>query len=203
MSIHEKAARGFTCAVEHYVRGRPDYPSEAIELVVRTLNLGLRKVVLDVGAGTGKFTSLLIPSSATVVAVEPVEAMRSRLQTDLPQLQVMVGTAEHLPVSGGSVDGIVSAQAFHWFDGPRALTEFQRVMRPSATLALIWNARDEKVEWMRTLSRILEPFECGTPRHDDGMWQECFRSSPFDPLTEHTCSHVQRGSPDMAVDRVA
>lgn len=203
MSIHEKAAIGFTNAVEPYVRGRPDYPPAAVEFVIRSLNLAPGKIVLDVGAGTGKFTNLLLPSGATIIAVEPVEAMRRRLETDLPVLQVLDSSAEHLPVSDDSIDGIVVAQAFHWFDGRRALTEFQRVMRRRAKLALIWNVRDERLDWVRKLSSILGAFEEGTPRHHHGIWQECFEHSAFEPLILKTFRHVQRGAPEFVVDRVA
>jgi SAM-dependent methyltransferase len=170
---------------------------------VRTLNLVPGKVALEVGAGTGKFTNLLMPSGATVVAVEPVEAMRRRLETDLPAVQVLDGTAEHLPVPDDSVDGIVAAQAFHWFDGRRALTEFQRVMHRGAKLALIWNVRDERLDWIWKLSRILEALEDGTPRHHYGIWQECFEHSAFEPLILNTFRHLQRGAPEFVVDRVA
>ena len=159
--------------------------------------------MLEVGAGTGKLTSLLVPSGARVIAVEPVEAMRRRLAADLPAVEVLEGAAERLPLQDASVDAIVAAQAFHGFDGPRALAEFQRVMRPGATLALIWNVRDERLEWVRKMSALLERFEEGTPRHHHGIWKECFRDSAFEPLRLTTFPHVQRGSPEMVVDRVA
>src|SRR5262245_57990684 len=126
MTVHEKAASGFSRAVEVYARGRPDYPTQAVDLVVAALDLSPGKVVVDVGAGTGKFTRLLVASRATVVAIEPIEEMRNRLRADLPGVQVLDGTAEQLPMTDQSADGIVVAQAFHWFDGPRALAEFAR-----------------------------------------------------------------------------
>ena len=77
--------------------------------------------LLDVGAGTGKLTALLAAGGTDLVALEPVDAMRSQLAAVVPAAAVVAGTAEAVPLAGASVDGVVAAQAFHWFDGPRAL----------------------------------------------------------------------------------
>ena len=105
--------------------------------------------MLDLAAGTGKFTRLLVPSGAELVAVEPVAAMRDELVRPVPGVEALDGTAEDLPLGDGSVDAVVSAQAFHWFDAPPALAEVHRVLRAGGRLALVWNVRDERVDWVR------------------------------------------------------
>jgi SAM-dependent methyltransferase len=105
---------------------------------------GLRPgaTVVDVGAGTGKLTRLLVPTGARVIAVEPVPAMRSKLMEAVPAAEALDGTAEALPLSDRSADAITAAQAFHWFDLGGALPEVHRVLRPGGTLVLVWNMRD-------------------------------------------------------------
>src|ERR1700761_4890891 len=131
MSIHDEARRGFQVGAAAYERGRPSYPGEAIAWLAEDLDLGPGRTVLDVGAGTGKLTRELVASGASVVAVEPVPAMRAVLEQTVPGAQAMDGTAEALPFGDQSVDAIAVAQAFHWFDVPRTLAEFHRVLRPT------------------------------------------------------------------------
>src|SRR5437588_5658396 len=116
MTVHESARRGFERHADAYERGRPNYPAEATAWLVTKLGLGPGRTVVDVGAGTGKLTRALLPSGATVIAVEPVAAMRAVLKRELPTVQAMNGTAESLPLPDASADAIVVGQAFHWFD---------------------------------------------------------------------------------------
>src|SRR6185369_2396402 len=115
-TIHE-AARGFEHAPRPYEIGRPPYPAEAIERLVTELGIEDGKRVLDLAAGTGKLTRLLVPTGAFVVAVEPVEAMRAALTRSLPEVQALAGTAEAIPLPAASIDAVAVGQAFHWFDG--------------------------------------------------------------------------------------
>src|SRR5450432_4847677 len=153
--MHRYAEVGFGRASAAYERGRPDYPMEAVEHARDKTGLQARGAVLDLGAGTGKLTRLLKGRAARVFAVEPVDEMRAELLTHAPFAQAFAGTAEHLPLADASVDAVFCAQAFHWFDGPRALAEIRRVLRPKGGLALIWNARDEGVPWMTELTKLL------------------------------------------------
>lgn len=203
MPVHEKAATGFAKDASAYERGRPTYPPDAIRHLVEALDLGPGTRVVDVGAGTGKLTRLLVPSGAHLIAVEPVEAMRDRLRVELPGVEALEGVAEQLPLPDQSVDAVVIAQAFHWFDGARALAECHRVLRPGGWLALVWNERDERIGWVSELTRIMAPFEDGTPRVRSGRWREAFIGAPFEPLAVRTFTNVQRGGPDMVCDRVA
>ena len=151
--IHELAAKGFQAGADAYERGRPSYPDEAIAFTVEMLGLDAAATVVDLGAGTGKLTRLLVPSGARVVAVEPVEGMRRKLvELAAGAVRVLDGTAEAIPLPNGSADAVVVGQAFHWFAGAPALREIHRVLCPDGRLALLWNVRDESEPWGASIS---------------------------------------------------
>ncbi|HEX4220652.1 MAG TPA: class I SAM-dependent methyltransferase [Acidimicrobiales bacterium] len=150
-----------------YERGRPGYPEEALAMFARVFALGPGKRVIELGAGTGKFTRQLALSGVDILAVEPSRSMRSELARTVAAVKLVDGSAEDIPAPDASADAVFVAQAFHWFDAGRALTEMARVLRPGGGLGLIWNERDETVEWVSTLSRAIEwperaPYEMGT-----------------------------------------
>lgn len=126
------------------------------------------------GAGTGKLTRALLPTGARLVAVEPVAQMRSVLERQVPDAQALVGTAEALPVGDGEVDAVVCGQAFHWFDGPRALAEFHRVLHPDGRLGLIWNRRVNDQPLHRAIDEIIEPHRQDTPAYHSREWSAVF-----------------------------
>ncbi len=134
----------FSNRVDNYVRYRPSYPSEVVELLRRECGLTSVATVADVGSGTGKLTELLLPHARQVFAVEPNLEMRAageRLLQTHPNFTSVNGTAETTTLSAGSVDLIVAGQAFHWFDCERTRIEFQRILKPGGYVALIWNDR--------------------------------------------------------------
>jgi SAM-dependent methyltransferase len=85
--------------------------------------------------------------------------------------------AEDLPLADGAVDAAVAAQAFHWFDGERAVSELARVLRPGAPIALVWNVRDESVPWIRELTELIEPYRGDAPSHRSLRWRAAFDGS--------------------------
>jgi SAM-dependent methyltransferase len=202
--IHDAAARGFECAVDRYVSGRPGYPGDAVAYLVRELGIGPGRDVLEIGAGTGKFTALIVPTGARITAVEPVAAMRSTLERSCPTIAVLDGTAEQLPIGDASADAVVVAQAFHWFDGDRALEEIVRVLRPDGRLGLIWNVRDTTSDWSERLTRIFDRLAGPTaPRYAHGRWRAAFeRSSSFGPLHHQVAYHVHEVTRAAFLDRV-
>jgi len=120
---------------EDYERGRPGWPPEVVDLP----GLPPTATVLDLGAGTGKLTRLLVPAFGRVVAVEPAQAMRRMLETICPEAEALPGTGQGIPLADASVDAVFAAQAFHWFDDERAVAEIARVLRPRGALVLMWN----------------------------------------------------------------
>lgn len=165
--VHPAAATGFTNSADDYERSRPSYPATAIDFLVRTLGLEPGRTVVDVAAGTGKLTRLLVPSGATVVAVEPVDAMRAILREQCPSVDVRVGTAEDLPVA--HADAITVAQAFHWFDGAAALAAFHRVLPRGGRLAVVYNER--KPGWADEVYAVIRRLREAVPQREDGDWR--------------------------------
>jgi SAM-dependent methyltransferase len=204
MAIHESAAKGFSAGADAYERGRPSYSPEAIARLVEELRIGRGTRVLDLAAGTGKLTRQLIDSGAELVAVEPIAEMRAKLVEALPRVEAIQGTAEAIPLPDRSVDAVVVGQAFHWFDGDRAVGEIHRVLRPGGGLGLIWQARDVVRPWIERLEEIIDRADDGHPRFRTGAWREAFdRVALFDPIEEAAFDTVQRGTPETIVDRVA
>lgn len=165
--IDPVAASGFGGEADAYERGRPSYPSDAVAWLVDGLTVTRGRRVLDLGAGTGKLTRMLAATGADLVAVEPVAAMRVQFAVVLPDVEMLDGTAEAIPLPDASVDVVVAAQAFHWFDPTPALTEVARVLRRSGGLGMVWNERDESVPWVAHLTRIIhwderQPYKVGT-----------------------------------------
>lgn len=148
-------AWGADASASAYERGRPSYPPDAVAHVVGALDLHPGRRVLDVGAGTGKCTRLLVATGAEVVAVEPAVAMRDALARNVAEAEVREGSAEALPLPDASVDAVVAATAFHWFDHARAMPELARVLRPGGMLACLWNERDEREPWVRRMTEII------------------------------------------------
>jgi SAM-dependent methyltransferase len=149
------AALGFESNAAAYERARPSYPAEVVAHVVGYGAIGPGRRVIDLAAGTGKLTRLLVPTGAEVVAVEPVAGMRAQLAATLPGIEVLDGTAEALPLPDDSADAVTVAQAFHWFDPPIALAEIRRVLHPGGHLFLVWNTRDRGHDWVRAFGDLL------------------------------------------------
>ena len=146
-----RQARSFDAAAEVYQRARPGYPPAALDWLLAT---GARRA-LDLGAGTGKLTALLRDRGLEVTAVEPSDGMRAELVRALPGVPALDGSAESIPLGDGAVDVVLVAQAWHWVDPVRAVPEVARVLAPGGRLGLLWNRRDESVDWVAQLGAIL------------------------------------------------
>lgn len=182
-----------------YARGRPEYPPALTSWLTGSLSLAPGRSVADVGAGTGKFTRLLLAIGADVVAVEPVNAMRAQLQQSLPAVRALAGTTQSIPLLDGSLDAVVCAQAFHWFANRATLDEFHRVLKPGGKLGLVWNVRDESEDWMAQLTAIVEPYMGDAPRFRTGAWHQPFPHPGFTDLLEHRFEHQHIGAPEQVI----
>jgi SAM-dependent methyltransferase len=205
MAVHEVAEEGFGREAEAYERVRPSYPADAVAWLVDNLGLGPGGLVLDLAAGTGKFTRLLVPSGSTVLAVEPVEGMRQRFVAAVPGVPMVAAVAEALPIAPRSLDAVTVAQAFHWFDADRAFGEFARVLRPRGRVGLIWNARDRSSDWVNDVWSIMDRVEKRAPWRDHERGDD---SAPrpragFGSLHAETFRHEQPITPEGVVDRIA
>ena len=179
------------------------YPFEAVRRLVKELRIKPESTVLDLAAGTGKLTRLLAQLGSEVVAVEPVDEMRERLVETLPGVTALEGTAEEIPLDDESVDAVTVGQAFHWFDGDAALAEIHRVLRPRSRLGLIWNVKDESVDWVHQLAEIIEAYRGNAPRVASGAWKEAFeRTELFTAIERARFSFVHQTDTATVVARV-
>ena len=134
----------FSDRVENYVRYRPGYPPEVLDLLRTECGLKPSHVVADVASGTGLFTRMLLENGNPVFAVEPNSEMREagqHLLAAYDKLTSVAGTAEATTLPSDSLDLVTAAQAAHWFDRRRTRAEFSRILKPGGWCVLIWNER--------------------------------------------------------------
>ena len=199
--VHDAAARGFSRSADAYDRARPDYPPAAVAWLAERLGLRPGRTVVDLAAGTGKLTRPLAATGAVVVAIEPVAEMRARIGD--AAARSLDGTAEAVPLPDASADAVTVAQAFHWFDGPAALAEIHRVLRPGGALALVWNRRPLENPVHAAIERIVAPYRGDAPAHRSGAWRAAFDATTlFGPLEERTFAHSRPHDADALADRV-
>ncbi|WP_426996281.1 class I SAM-dependent methyltransferase [Pseudarthrobacter sp. N5] len=147
----QELGRSFMDGGEQYHSVRPGYPAESADWLVPA---GAQDAA-DIGAGTGKFTALLLERGLTVTAVDPSADMLGQLRLTYPHVAAMLGTAEASGLAGSAFDIVTVAQAWHWCDPLLASTEAARILRPHGILGLVWNQLDTSVPWVHRLSRIM------------------------------------------------
>lgn len=188
----------FETVADAYERARPGYAPEAVEWIAERLPFGR---VLDLAAGTGKLTRQLVAQGADVVAVEPGAEMRSVLARVLPDVEVLAGSAEAIPLPDESVDTVTVAQAFHWFRAAEALAEIHRVLRPGGGVALLWNEWDLDDPRVRRIDDLIEPLRGRVGRHDD--WRRRLEESALYARREvRMFRHNHAAAPDVVAERV-
>jgi SAM-dependent methyltransferase len=134
----------FSSRVENYIKYRPGYPAEVLELLRVRCGLAATSTVADLGSGTGILTEMLLETGAAVFAVEPNKEMRGaaeRLLSDYGRFRSVAGSAEATTLPDSSVDLITASQAFHWFDVRKSRGELARILKPRGWVVLIWNER--------------------------------------------------------------
>jgi SAM-dependent methyltransferase len=203
MTPTHPAVAGFDRVGDAYERGRPSYPTAAIDLMVRELGLGPGSRVIELGAGTGKFTRALGPCGAAIVPIEPSRGMRTVLHRLEPDRPVLAAKAEQLPLRAGTADAVVAAQAFHWFASAETVAEILRVLRPGGGIGLIWNVRDESLPWTAKLGAMINAHEVGTPNYKHVEWQRVFDGHPeLTQIRHQRFEFSQPLDPETLVDRV-
>ncbi|MGY1724577.1 class I SAM-dependent methyltransferase [Blastococcus sp. SYSU DS0533] len=145
-------ARSFGGVAGSYAALRPTYPADAVEFL---LGRGRELDVLDLGAGTGLLTEVVLGLGHRVRAVDPSPEMLAELAVRLPAVATAVGTAEQVPAEDASADAVVAGQAAHWFDPAPAARELRRVLRPGGLVGLVWNTRDDRVPWVAALGELI------------------------------------------------
>lgn len=158
----------FTDRVDAYVRHRPGYPDELLSTLCSEVGLGDSSVIIDIGAGTGISTEMLLRSGAAVYAVEPNDAMRAAAEERLrenPRFHSVAGTAESTGLDTGFADLVTAGQAVHWFDPEPSRREFSRVLKPDGFAAFFWNTRlTDATPFLQGYERLLHRF--GTDYHE-------------------------------------
>ena len=190
--VHPAAATGFARSVEAYERARPDYPPEAIAWLAQELDLRAGRTVVDLAAGSGKLTRPLAALGCEVIAIEPVAEMRAAIG---PTARALDGTAEAMPLPDDSADVVTVGQAFHWFDGPAALAEIERVLRPGERLRSCGTAaRASRSALHAAISEIIAPYRGDAPAHASGAWRDAFagRELTERPLRVHPAPRRRR-----------
>ncbi|MCI4362816.1 MAG: class I SAM-dependent methyltransferase [Thermoplasmata archaeon] len=204
MAVLPVAAEGFTAAVAEYERARPGYPPVAVRRLLEELELSSGARVLELAAGTGKFTAALLGAGLTPVAVEPLVRFRAPLRTKFPRVPLVAALAERLPFRAGVYDAVFAAQAFHWFDPARALPELRRVLKRGGGLGLLWNVRDDAHPVFAGMSRLLDEVNPGVPSHREPRWRRALEEDPgFAPLREFHLGFRRESDLQDPVDRVA
>ncbi|MFE3190962.1 class I SAM-dependent methyltransferase [Nocardia sp. NPDC059240] len=151
--LRGRRARSFGAAATTYDEHRPDYPISGVRWALEPVAADKVRV-LDLAAGTGKLTGVILAAGAQPTAVEPDDGMRAVLADRYPEVTALAGTAESIPLPDDSMDAVLVGQALHWFDLSRAFPEIARVLRPGGVLAAFWNEPDDSVEWVAGLERV-------------------------------------------------
>lgn len=202
-SVHS-AAQAYQNVADTYVRGRPEYTTESIQALLGALKVTSESKAVDLGAGTGKFTKLILPYCPNVSTVEPIAAMRDKQRAFLRDDHILEGHAESIPFANSSLDCVFVANAFHWFDGPKALKEIHRVLKPGGGLGLIWlNDGVFTSDWGKLINAMLDDYEDGAPQRKTGVWDRAFTETTyFAPLAEEHLPHTRETTPELVLDRI-
>ena len=162
----------FSDRVADYILARPTYPAEVINVLAQETGLTPAWTIADIGSGTGISAELFLRNGSRVMGVEPNAPMRNaaeKLLAAYPSFTSVAGSAESTTLGDASIDCVVAAQAFHWFDVSRARSEFLRILRRPAWLVVLWNNRRlDATPFLAGYEALLNEFgsDYATVRHD-------------------------------------
>ncbi|MDL9980795.1 class I SAM-dependent methyltransferase [Microbacterium sp. ASV49] len=199
MATRDEMARSFGAAASTYESGRPEYPADAVRWMLAPIAAADTSIrVADVGAGTGKLTRVLETLGAQTVAIDPDPGMLAALHQELPAIPTFVGAAEQLPLPDASVDAVVLGQAWHWVDVPVASREVGRVLRSGGVLGLIWNLRDDSVDWVAQMTEIMHGSNAEIMMAEGGPTVD----TPFDGIEKKTWEWMRPMTRSSLLDMV-
>lgn len=187
----------FSDRVENYVRYRPGYPQEIISLLQDEAGLTPKSIIADIGSGTGISAEFFLKAGCTVHAVEPNGDMRAaaeRLLSRYPNFHSVSASAQATTLPDHSIDLIVAAQAFHWFNTPATRAEFTRILKPGGHISLIWNERKlDSTPFLHAFEQLLLTFgtDYAQIRHEN-VNTAALSSFFSGPYATHTFPNEQR-----------
>lgn len=198
-----KATVGFERSARAYDHGRPEYPPEAAFSLLARCGVERTTRTLELGAGTGKFSRYIMESTDLFLTSDPSTAMRVALHQKFPGLPCVAARADHIPLATGSVEVVICAQAFHWFSDERSVAEIARVLVSGGSVGLVWNVRDEGVDWIAALTALIDVHSGDAPRYRTGEWKVALTSSPdFGELQSESFAHTVTCDRATVLDRV-
>lgn len=180
----------FTQTVDDYVKYRPSYPNEIIQLLMNEASLTKDTIIADIGSGTGLLTKLFLDEGNFVYGVEPNQAMRQAAENLLnyyPKFQSISGFAEKTTLPDASVDIIAVGTAFHWFDQAQSKVEFKRILKSPGWVVLIWNVRSDS-PIMQAYEDIIFAFGKNYRNSKAEQFDKTIVKTFFDPFEMHVVS---------------
>jgi SAM-dependent methyltransferase len=203
MTVARIARDAFGATAQEYQRGRPGWPADVVAALLERYRA---RTVLDLAAGTGKLTELLVADE--VIAVEPVDEMRAVLEARLPGVRALAGTAEAIPLPDESVDVAFVAEAFHWFDPAPAAAELARVVRPGGAVVVLWNVSGgDDPPWVDEVMAVVRERRrdgMGDTHRDTTPWRAALEAEPrLGPLNDQEVDHEHRTDRERMVAMIA
>ena len=190
-AVDPARARSFDAWAGDYDRFRPGYPEELFATIASRLELSDRPLVVDLGAGTGRAALAMAEMGWRVTAVEPGKPMLDVLRGAATNAGLLISTvqasAETTGLDPASADLVTAAQAFHWFESDRAMTEMARILKPTGGVALFWNVRDtERSAFLADYERLLASHAAS--RHDTGRYEAVGRQETARAFEAHAAA---------------
>jgi len=218
-SVHPTAESGFSTS-QRYDRARLGYSKETVNFLLEKLGIlpqnpswDQQIQVLELGAGTGKFTRTLQEvlrgsNNVHIIASEPHHSMRQEFVKNFPDIEIKNYSAENIDMPDSSVHAVIAAQSFHWFANEKSVSQIQRVLVPGGKLGMVWNSWDHSISWLKELNEeLILPcyWEANAPYELSYEWKKVLDSSgKFQPVEgdESLFKSKQAFTFDELVDRV-
>lgn len=206
--VAKNATTRFSSRVDDYIKYRPNYPIEIIDLLAEKCGLTPESVIADIGSGTGILTKLFLENGNPVAGVEPNRDMREageRYLAEYGRFTSVEGTSEATRLPAHSMDFVMAGQAFHWFDQSKSRLEFQRILNEPGWVVLVWNdRRTDSTPFLRDYEALLQEFgtDYNEINHKNVQDKEVFAAFFGAPPHEAAFDNVQRFDLDGLMGRL-